>query len=1058
MTDSTPHELPKQYEHTSAQERWTRVWEERGFAHAIPDPGGKKYPTGPFTIVIPPPNVTGALHLGHALNNTLQDILIRQKRMQGYNALYMPGTDHAGIATQAVVEKRIFEEEKKSRHDLGRVELVRRIWSWKEEYEERILGQLRQLGCSCDWQRTRFTLDEQCARAVRETFFRMFRDGYIYRGKRLVNWDTHLQTSVADDETYTEDTKGGFWTFKYPVLDDAGQLSDTFIRFSTTRPETMLGDTAVCVHPQDERYQRLIGRKIRLPLVPREIPIIADALLADPTLGTGCVKVTPAHDPNDYACWQRQLGQPTEFGIINILHPDGKINENGGEFAGLERYRARKAVIAKMEELGLYEGTEDRVIPLKYSDRSKTPIEPYLSDQWFVKMGDFDDEQPGLAQLAMDAVKQSAVQIFPERFAKSYLDWLGEKRDWCISRQLWWGHRIPVWQITLQADKYSSELSLKDSLKKVKQEFSTALKKYFSILGLENDYAIQQSETSPTIISLCARTELAEQHISEMECRKNGKSSIGGLYSKDLPPVKELADSDTVKKMEQELMSTVAIFYSQDPDVLDTWFSSALWPHSTLGWPEPTPELAYFYPTSLLITSRDIITLWVARMVLTGLYNVGQVPFRHVYIHPKILDGYGETMSKSKGNGVDPLDVIALYGADALRFGLAYLATETQDVRMPVELVCPHCGKTTEQTSKNRTLPQLACPHCQREFSTQWAKGDAALLPRGSVTSERFSVARNFCNKLWNAARFVLLNLEGYTPGPLDESKLLLEDRWLLSRLNSVTKQVTADLGAYRFADAARALYDFAWDEFCSFYVEIVKTRLSDPAQRPIAQRLLAGTLDVLLRLLHPITPYLTEEIWSLLAQYAPVRGISQPAAAPEFVMTAPWPVAQIAWIEPASEARFRTFQAVLGAVREIRSRQNIAPRTPINFAIRCDAATAQLLEPLRPYFDSMAGASLTSSGPATTPPALAANTLLPGLEIFVDLAGHIDVQAEISRNEKELEKLQSGISAKETKLANEGFVARAPAEVVAREREQLAEMQARAANLAQILAELRKS
>jgi len=424
-------ELAKQYDPQQAQAMCLARWSEQNLGHTQPDS------RPPYSIVIPPPNVTGALHMGHALNNTLQDVLIRFRRMQGYNTLWMPGTDHAGIATQAVVERLIYAREKKTRHDLGRDEMVKRIWQWKEQYEARILGQLRALGCSADWPRTRFTLDPICARAVREAFFRMFRDGYIYRGKRLVNWDTQLQTSVADDETYTEDTPGGFWTFRYPVKGRPGE----FIRFSTTRPETMLGDTAVCVHPDDPRYQHLIGQTVTVPLVQRDIPIIADGQLADPTLGTGCVKVTPAHDWNDYACYQRH----PEIGIINILNPDGTINAHGGKYAGLERYRAREAVIADMEALGLFDGREDRVVPLKYSDRSKTPIEPYLSDQWFVRMGDRDDGKPGLAQLAMDAVTSGRVKFYPERYAKTYLDWLSEKRDWCISRQLWWGHQIPVW-------------------------------------------------------------------------------------------------------------------------------------------------------------------------------------------------------------------------------------------------------------------------------------------------------------------------------------------------------------------------------------------------------------------------------------------------------------------------------------------------------------------------------------------------------------------------------------------------------------------------------------
>src|SRR5947209_7027773 len=427
-------ELPKAYDPQDAQQRWLRFWDEKGHFHSEPDPGRQ-----PYTIVIPPPNVTGALHMGHALNNTLQDVLIRWRRMQGYNAEWMPGTDHAGIATQAVVERRIYEQEKKTRRDLGRDKLVKSIWAWKDRYEKRILGQLRQLGASCDWPRTRFTLDEGNSRAVRVTFFNWFRDGYIFRGKRLVNWDTQLQTSVADDETYTEDVKGGFWTFKYPVK----ELPSEFVRFSTTRPETMLGDTAVCVHPSDARYQYLIGKTVTIPLVGREIPVIADGQLADPKLGTGCVKVTPAHDPNDYACYVRH----PEIGIINILNPDGTVNENGGKYAGLERAKAREKVVEDMDLLGFFEGREDREIPMKYSDRSKTPIEPYLPDQWFVKMGDRDDGRPGLAQLATDAVTGGRVKFVPERYARMYLDWLGEKRDWCISRQLWWGHRIPIWYV-----------------------------------------------------------------------------------------------------------------------------------------------------------------------------------------------------------------------------------------------------------------------------------------------------------------------------------------------------------------------------------------------------------------------------------------------------------------------------------------------------------------------------------------------------------------------------------------------------------------------------------
>ncbi|MCA9068055.1 MAG: valine--tRNA ligase, partial [Planctomycetaceae bacterium] len=543
--------------------------------------------------MIPLPNVTGALHMGHALNGTLQDLITRWRRMQGYEALWMPGTDHAGIATQAVVERRMLEEEGLTRHDVGREALVNRIWKWKDAYERRILGQLKQLGASCDWRRTRFTLDEVCSKAVRRTFFKFFKDGLIYRGKRLVNWDTYLQTAVADDEVFDEEVDGHFWTFTYPVVDDAGNDTGQKIAFSTTRPETMLGDTAVCVHPSDDRYRNLVGQKVRIPLNGRLIPIIADGQLADPEMGTGAVKVTPAHDPNDYACFQRH----PEIGLINILNSNGTMNENADPYRGQDRYQCRDSVIEKMEILGHFVEVADRKIPIKHSDRSKTPIEPYLSDQWFVKMED-------LAQNAIDAVSDGRVKFFPSRFTKTYQDWLGEKRDWCISRQLWWGHRIPIWYCNTCSD----------------EELQAAF-------GDRADINWRKSEDSDEWL-ICSETD---------------------LESDALGPNHKL---------------------SQDPDVLDTWFSSALWPHETLGWPDTDhdPPLAgqesektgknevlpYFYPGNVLVTARDIITLWVARMVLTGLYNMGEIPFHQVFIHPKILDGYGETMSKSKGNGVDP--------------------------------------------------------------------------------------------------------------------------------------------------------------------------------------------------------------------------------------------------------------------------------------------------------------------------------------------------------------------------------------------------------------------
>jgi valyl-tRNA synthetase len=1029
--------------------------------------------------------VTGALHLGHALNNTLQDILIRTKRMQGFNALWMPGTDHAGIATQAVVEKRLLEEEKLTRHDLGRDKLVERIWQWKDTYEKRILQQLQQMGCSCDWDRTRFTLDEICARAVRHTFFRMFQDGLIYRGKRLVNWDTFLQTAVSDDEVFHETVKGHFWHIRYPIIDpQPGEPK--FVSVATTRPETMLGDTAVAVHPdpaaaldraekelkeklsaapQKERAEiqkqlddlaerrgtmlpQLIklrdmskaGRKVMLPLMNREIPLVADEW-AKPELGSGCVKITPAHDPNDY-----EVGKRQSLPMINILNPDGTLNENAGAYKGLTVKKARTQVVADLEAQGLLERTEDREIDLAHSDRSKTPIEPYLADQWFVKMGDEDSvgntqslpavagcipdapngvdtsarpterhrgrslQSTGLAQMAMDAVTDGRVQVFPPRYAKSYLDWLSEKRDWPVSRQLWWGHRIPVWTRTFN-NREEREL----------------------VKGAVSEFCVRDLESNEEQ-KLCFYHEW------------NPETIAGVAYV-------------CIRDDESGLVSEVeAAGYVRDPDVLDTWFSSALWPHSTLGWPEETPELKYYYPTSVLVTSRDIITLWVARMVLTGLYNVGDVPFRHVYIHPKILDAYGETMSKSKGNGIDPLDVIAKFGADALRFGLAHMATETQDVRMPVEFECPHCKKRIEQTQKNRVLPRVKCSHCDKDFSTQWAsKTEDTALPRAAVISERFEVARNFCNKLWNASRFALLNLEGYEPAPVNRGELAVEDRWLLSRLNTVTEQVTEAIEGYHFADAARVLYDFAWDEFCSFYVEMVKTRLQESESRGTAQRVLAHALDTLLRLLHPFVPFLTEEVWHLLAEYAPRRGLDKATEPAESVIVASWPSADTTLQDAAIEARFAKFQALLGGLREVRSRQNIAPKTPIHFSVRCDDQTAQLLQPMEAYFASMAGATATAWGPQVRSPALSANFTAAGCEVFVDLAEHIDVAAEVARNEKEIEKLREHIRSKEKKLGNESFTSRAPAEVVAREREQLDELRSRLTSTAATLDDLRK-
>ena len=927
-------DLPKQYDPQDAQRRWYDFWLEKGYFHA--DPAGSK---PPYTIVIPPPNVTGALHLGHALNNTLQDILIRWRRMQGYDTLWMPGTDHAGIATQAVVERRLLEEEKKTRHDLGREALVARIWAWKDEYEARILSQLRLMGCSCDWERTRFTLDPTCARAVRVTFFRLFQADKIFRGKRLVNWDTHLRTAVADDEIYYEDIQGHLWTIKYPV---AGSDSGEALHVATTRPETMLGDTAVAVHPEDPRYKHLIGKAIALPLTGRTIPIIADPILVDPRFGTGCVKVTPAHDPNDY-----QTGLRHKLPMINLLNPDGTYNENAGAYAGLHGRAVRKRVVADLEAQGLLARVEPYATRLNYSDRSKTPIEPYLSDQWFVRMDD-------LAQDAMDAVTSGRVAIHPDRYARSYLDWLGEKRDWCISRQLWWGHRIPIWYYPGE-----DEADLR------------------SAFGDRPDVAWRRAETGGWLV--CAEDDRAIE-----EGRARLPRASGGL--------------------------------EQDPDVLDTWFSSALWPISTLGWPEETPELAKYYPTSVLSTARDIISLWVARMVVFGLFNRGDVPFRDVFIHPVIQDGDGKRMSKSAGNGIDPVDIIDLYGADALRFTLALSATETQDLRMPVE---------------------------------------KAKLPDGRVvnTSERFEQGRTFPNKFWNAARFALMNLEGYEPAPIDRADLSIEDRWILSLLSRTSAATTADLEAFRFAEATKRLRDFTWNDFCDWYVEFVKGRLRDPAARPKAQRVLASVLDGLCRLLHPFVPFLTEQVWQALGQVAPVRGLPEPEPAAESACIAPWPAYPVAWADAEAEQVVGLWQEVTKALRNLRAERNVpAKEAKIAPILVAAEPTASRLRQGEAFIRGLSPAASVTITDSAVRPEESVVVVLPDVEIILPLADLIDKEAEAARLRKSLGDLDKQLASVRGKLGNASFVDRAPAEVVAQQRAREAELLAQRASVVALL------
>ncbi len=1018
-------EIPKQYEPAAAEAKWFPYWESHGYFNADPNPAKP-----PHVIMIPLPNVTGALHMGHALNGTLQDLLTRWRRMQGYEALWMPGTDHAGIATQSMVEKRMLEQEGLTRHDIGREALIKRIWDWKDAYEKRILSQLKSLGASCDWRRVRFTLDEVCSRAVRQTFFKMFKDGLIFRGKRLVNWDTFLQTAVADDEVYEEEIDGHFWTFNYPVVNEAGRPTGERISFSTTRPETMLGDTAVCVHPTDERYTHLIGKFVRIPVNGRTIPIVADALLADKTLGTGCVKVTPAHDPNDYACWTRnkeKMGEP-----INILNPNGTLNENGGPWQGQDRLVARDAVVAEMEKLGHFEKVEDRKIPLKHSDRSKTPVEPYLSEQWFVKMDT-------LAQAAIDAANDGRVTFYPERYKQSYVSWLSEKRDWCISRQLWWGHRIPIWSRQYSKDEYEKTF----------------------LLGYRFDPDHEESDWFHGSVSFDG------ENYAVRICFNEGHQDVEKQYE--------------------------AAGFTQEEDVLDTWFSSALWPHATLGWPDTkhNPPLAsnggdspvlstqysvpnggtsgtgtnevlnYFYPGSVLVTSRDIITLWVARMVLTGLYNMGDIPFKHVCIHPKIQDGFGQGMSKSKGNGVDPNELIAKYGCDGMRFTIASFAGETQDVRLPVGYECPHCQAIIPQEQHHLKFkpgkPKIKCPKCKKEsqYATPNYTPDEGE-PVARIVIERFEYGRNFSNKLWNAARFAMINLEGYTPAPVTDAELAIEDRWILSRLATVTDEVTSCLNIYKFDAATRSLRDFVWNEFCDWYLEMIKPRLRDETQKPTAQRVLVTVLDTILRLLHPFTPFITEELWQRLKEIAPSRGLPNPTAAADAIIIAPWPTELDGWRDPALEARFQRLQELIVAVRNVRGAYNISPSVTVPVSVKCSAEIAADLDLVRVQFELLAKSTLSAAGPEVTrPETISASFSLGDADGYLPLEGLVDLQAELSRQQKEAEKVRGFIVGHEKKLTNQSFVDRAPLEVVAEVRETLAGLQKQLASIEEIIKQL---
>jgi valyl-tRNA synthetase len=1022
-------ELAKVYDPRSVEGEMQQVWLRAGAFNAEPDGGeGRR---GKFCIVIPPPNVTDALHLGHALNNTLQDVLIRYKRMCQLNTLWMPGTDHAGIATQTAVEKRLLAEQGKRRTDFRREDFVALVQRWKDEYEATILNQLKLMGCSCDWRRTRFTMDETCARAVREAFFRLFRDGLIYRGKRLVNWDPATQTVLADDEVEYETIDGHFWYLRYPLVEPV-QFAGTrleHVTVATTRPETMLGDTAVAVNPRDPRADALVGRKVRLPIAGRVIPIIADEHVVLPDansedekarFSTGFLKVTPAHDPDDYAIGERHLeeiaraldGEQAAGGekaqrqlvFVNVMAPDGTISDQYGwydcagsgaeELLGMDRFEAREAVVSFFRREGLLEDVRDYAHQVGHSYRSHVPIEPYLSDQWYIavrkQIPSLDDagliegtDVPvhSLAGLALKPLLDGRLRFIPERYARTYQTWLAGLRDWPISRQLWWGHRIPIW---------SQDLKLPD-------------------------------DVAP---GAADRHECDARVVAALDAAAGGDfdrdfARFGVRYFLRVAPHPD--EGDTVRTyicLDRDCGEAEACIeasgWRRDPDVLDTWFSSALWPFSTMGWPEQTGELKTFYPGDVLCTAREIITLWVSRMVMMGQYCMGDIPFSDVFIHAMIQDGEGRKMSKSLGNGIDPLVVIDSHGADAMRFTLCNMTTQTQDVRMPLE--------------------EIALPDGRRVN-----------------TSAKFDLGRNFCNKLWNAARFTLTAVEGAPAWSCIRPTEHLADAWILSRLNAAVRDVTIAVEDYRFNELSDTIYHFMWDDFCDWYLEIAKVRIG--AGNDTAKAILAHCLDVILRMLHPVAPFVTEAIWQRLNQVVPVRGPGDLPAEP-LLVRARWPQADAAAHDPAAEQRFGVLADLIRQIRSVRRDHNVPPRQSVDLLIEAGPPWAALLADHAELIRALAQVGeVRVSREAVARPAEAAAITAGFVKAFV--SGVIDREAEIARLQKHKQVLARGIAGAETKLANESFLTKAPPKVVQQQRERLRELQAEMESVQKALAAL---
>ena len=847
-------ELAKTYEPREVEDRIYDFWLSGGFFHAEVDPDKK-----PYTIVIPPPNITGQLHMGHALDETLQDIIIRFKRMQGYSALWLPGTDHASIATEAKIVEAM-KKEGLTKQDVGRDGFLDRAWKWREKFGGRIIQQLKKLGSSCDWERERFTLDEGCSKAVREVFVRLYEKGLIYRGERIVNWCPHCRTTISDAEVEFAEHDGHFWHLRYPLTDGSG-----YVQLATTRPETMLGDTAVAVHPEDERYRDLVGKTVTLPLVGREIPIIADEYV-EQDFGTGVVKITPAHDPNDF-----EVGARHNLPIINVMDECAVINENGGKYQGMDRYEARKAIVKDLEEGGYLVKVE----PIKHNVgscyRCSTVVEPRISKQWFVKMAP-------LAKPAVDCVKQGEIRFVPDRFEKIYYNWMENIRDWCISRQLWWGHRIPAW--------YCQD---------------------------------------------CGETIVARE---EPDCCPK----CGGKLH-------------------------------QDEDTLDTWFSSALWPFSTLGWPDKTPELEYFYPTDTLVTGYDIIFFWVARMIFSGVEYTGKVPFKNVFFHGLVRDGQGRKMSKSLGNGVDPLEVIDQYGADALRFTLVTGNSPGNDMRF---------------------------------------------------TDEKVRSARLFANKIWNAARFIHMNIDGHEVKNQLPEELALEDRWIVSSFNRVAGEVTENLEKFELGIAVQKLYDFIWDEFCDWYIELAKTRLqSGDETAQGARQVLVWVMTGVLKLLHPFMPYITEEIWQTLPHTAEDQ---------KALMVSPYPVRRPELDCPQAEQEMKRIMDAIRGIRNRRAEMNVPPSRKAKVYIA--SAAQDTFCNGSAFISRLAYASAVEVGEQFDIPG-AVTVVTADARIYIPMDELVDKQAERARLSKELEAAQKQLSQAQGKLNNPGFTGKAPANVV---------------------------